>query len=170
MTRRAATLGSAAFFAIAPGIVAGAVPWSLTAWHVRHEYWLPVRIVGAVLVAAGSVALVGAFARFVRDGIGTPAPIAPTQRLVVRGSYRYVRNPMYLAVVATIIGQALLLGQRALLLYAVAVAAATGTFVIGYEEPTLRRQFGEEYDAYLRAVPRWWPRARPWHPEPRPQD
>jgi protein-S-isoprenylcysteine O-methyltransferase Ste14 len=71
---------------------------------------------------------------------------------------------MYLAVVATIIGQALALGQPALLWYAAAVGAATGTFIRWYEEPTLRRQFGAQYETYRRAVPAWWPCLRPWEP------
>src|SRR5262249_44344932 len=83
MSRRAAALGSAAFFALAPGIVAGVVPWLLTHWHTQHEYALSLRLAGAALLAAGSVALASAFVRFVIDGIGTPAPVAPTRNLVV---------------------------------------------------------------------------------------
>jgi protein-S-isoprenylcysteine O-methyltransferase Ste14 len=119
-------------------------------------------VAGGVFIAAGVVVLVQAFVRFVVEGIGTPAPVAPTQRLVVGGLYRYVRNPMYLAVVTTILGQALALAQPVLLGYAVAVGAAMVGFVHGYEEPTLARQFGEQYQAYRRAVPAWWPRRRPW--------
>jgi protein-S-isoprenylcysteine O-methyltransferase Ste14 len=84
--------------------------------------------------------------------------------LVVEGPYRYVRNPMYLAVVAVIAGQALLLGQPGLLGYAAVVGGATAAFAHGYEEPTLSRQFGSEYEAYRRAVPAWWPRRHPWQP------
>jgi protein-S-isoprenylcysteine O-methyltransferase Ste14 len=161
-----AAAGSAAFFVLAPSIVAGLVPWWLTDWQVRQPlpYGAPLRVAGAVLIAAGTSALVHAFVRFVVEGNGTPAPVAPTERLVVGGLYRYVRNAMYLAVVATIIGQALALGQLALLWYAAAVGAATGAFVRWYEEPTLRRQFGAPYEAYRRAVPAWWPRLRPWRP------
>jgi protein-S-isoprenylcysteine O-methyltransferase Ste14 len=96
--------------------------------------------------------------------MGTPAPIAPTRQLVVGGPYRYVRNPMYLAVVAVIVGQALALGQPGLLLYAAVVGATTAAFAHGYEEPTLHRQFGAQYEAYGRAVPAWWPRLHPWQP------
>jgi protein-S-isoprenylcysteine O-methyltransferase Ste14 len=105
-----------------------------------------------------------AFARFVVEGLGTPAPVAPTEQLVVGGLYRYVRNPMYLAVGATIIGQAMILGHAGLLLYALLFGAVVAAFVHLYEEPTLTRQFGAEYDAYKRAVPRWGPRRRPWSP------
>ena len=101
-----------------------------------------------------------AFWRFVVEGPGTPAPVAPTERLVVGGLYRYVRNPMYLAVAATVVGQALLLGRPILLLYAVVFIVAVTAFVHWYEEPTLRRQFGEQYEVYQRAVPAWWPRRR----------
>ena len=107
--------------------------------------------------------------RFVVEGIGTPAPIAPTERLVVGGAYRYVRNPMYLAVAALILGQALLLGQAELLLYAAAFCAVVTLFVHGYEEPVLSRRFGAQYEAYRHAVPAWLPRRTPWEPERQPR-
>jgi protein-S-isoprenylcysteine O-methyltransferase Ste14 len=137
-------------------VVAGLVPSLLTSWE--GDAWLPLQVVGAVLLAAGAGVLLHAFARFVVEGRGTPAPVAPTRRLVVGGLYRYVRNPMYLAVLATIVGQALLFGRLVLVLYAAAVAAAFVVFVQAYEEPTLARQFGADYEAYRRAVPGWWPR------------
>jgi protein-S-isoprenylcysteine O-methyltransferase Ste14 len=121
-----------------------------------------VRGLGALLIAVGVAFLLHAFARFVIEGIGTPAPVAPTERLVVGGVYRYVRNPMYLAVGATIVGQALFFGQPVLLAYAAAFGAVVFGFVRLYEEPTLRSQFGAGYDAYRRAVPGWLPRLRPW--------
>jgi protein-S-isoprenylcysteine O-methyltransferase Ste14 len=168
MRKPTAAAGSAAFFVLAPGVVAGLVPWWLTGWQVRHPQpswaWVPLRVAGGILIAAGVVVLVQAFVRFVAEGAGTPAPVAPTRHLVVGGLYRYVRNPMYLAVVATIVGQALVLAQPALLGYGVAVGAAMVAFVHGYEEPTLSLQFGEQYQAYRRAVPAWWPRRRPWRP------
>lgn len=159
---RRAAAGTAAFFVLAPGVVAGLVPWLLTGWDVEEplSHWAPLRVVGAALLVAGIVVLLHAFGRFVVEGLGTPAPVAPTERLVVGGLYRYVRNPMYLAVEATVIGQALLLGQLSLLVYAAAVGVAFAAFVRWYEEPTLQRQFGEEYDAYRRAVPAWLPRLR----------
>src|SRR6266508_6198285 len=164
-----AAAGTAVFFVLAPGVVAGLLPWWLTGWRVRQPLpwwaWAPLRVAGGVLIAAGVAVLVTAFVRFVAEGAGTPAPAAPTQHLVIGGLYRYVRNPMYLAVVATIVGQALVLGQPALLLYAAAAGAAMAAFVHGYEEPTLRRQFGAQYQAYQRAVPAWWPRRRPWQPD-----
>ncbi len=113
------------------------------------------------MLVAGLLVLVHAFVRFVLEGTGTPAPVAPTERLVVGGLYRYVRNPMYLAVAGIIVGQALVLGQLALLLYAGAFLAVTAMFVRGYEEPTLARRYGAQYERYRRAVPGWWPRRPP---------
>ena len=164
MQKARAAIGSLVFLVLVPGVVAGLIPWWLTRWRVEEPlpYWAPLRVVGLILLAAGVVALLHAFLRFVVEGLGTPAPVAPTERLVVGGLYRYVRNPMYLAVAATIVGQALLLGQPILLLYTVAFGAAVAAFVHWYEEPTLRRQFGEEYETYRRAVPGWWPRRKPW--------
>jgi protein-S-isoprenylcysteine O-methyltransferase Ste14 len=121
-------------------------------------------VLGAVLVIAGVVPLVHAFVQFARAG-GTPAPVAPTPRLVVNGFHRYVRNPMYVAVAVMILGQALLFGQPALLLYGLLVWAATAAFVRSYEEPTPASTFGVEYDSYRAAVPAWIPRLRPWTPE-----
>ena len=154
-------LGSALFLVVAPGVVAGLVPWLLTGWQPGAPR-PPLQVIGALLVVAGAVVLLDAFARFVVEGLGTPAPVAPTHRLVVGGLYRHVRNPMYLAVGATIVGQALLLGRTILLLYAAAFAGVVFAFVRRYEEPTLARQFGAQYKDYCRAVPGWWPRLRPW--------
>jgi len=153
-----AVAGSAAFLVIAPGVVAGLVPWRLTRWRMGAAYPVPVRVVGAMVAAAGAAALLGAFAQFAVEGRGTPAPPVPTEHLVVRGLYRYVRNPMYLAVLAVITGQALLLSRPLLLGYAAVVAAGFVAFVHGYEQPALARRYGAEYEAYRRAVPGWWPR------------
>ena len=163
-----ATAGSAVFLVIAPGAVAGLVPWWLTGWRTGAAYPAPVQIHGAVLAAAGAAALLAAFAQFAIQGRGTPAPPAPTEQLVLRGLYRYVRNPMYLAVLAVITGQALLLGRPVLLEYAAAIAAASITFVYGHEQPTLARRYGAQYEAYQRAVPGWWPRLPPARKTPRP--
>jgi protein-S-isoprenylcysteine O-methyltransferase Ste14 len=164
--RRHAALGSLLFLVVAPGVMAGVVPWLLTGWHSNDPpAWLLVP--GAALGAAGAAALLHAFARFVVEGGGTPAPVAPTERLVVGGLYRYVRNPMYLAVVALIVGQAAVLGQPVLLAYAAVFWAVVAAFVRGYEEPVLAASHGDEYAAYRRAVPAWRPRLSPWTP-PRP--
>jgi protein-S-isoprenylcysteine O-methyltransferase Ste14 len=151
---------------LAPGVAAGLGPWWLTGWRVEEPlpYWVVLRVVGAVLVVAGAGVLAHAFVRFVVEGLGTPAPVAPPEHLVVGGLYRYVRNPMYVAVAATIVGQALLLGQLILVAYGAAFCAAVAAFVRLYEEPTLARSFGAEYEAYRQAVPAWWPRRVPWKP------
>src|SRR5215203_4871551 len=167
MRRSTAAVGSAVFFLLAPGVVVGLIQWLLTGgWQERQPlpYWAPVRVLGAILLVAGLIALVGAFVRFVVEGFGTPAPVAAPERLVVGGVYRYVRNPMYVAVLAAIVGQALLLGRLSLLLYAAAAWLVVAAFVRWYEEPTLTRRFGAHYEAYRRAVPAWWPRLRPWEP------
>jgi protein-S-isoprenylcysteine O-methyltransferase Ste14 len=152
-----AAFGSVLFLFVAPGVMAGLVPWLLTGWDAR-EVWLPVQVAGVVLIVLGAGVLLHAFARFVTEGIGTPAPVAPTEHLVVGGLYRWVRNPMYVAVAATIIGQALLLGRPLLLAYAAGFVAVVYTFVRVYEEPTLRERYGEQFEAYRRSVPGWLPR------------
>lgn len=162
MPRLRAALGSLAFLVLVPGVVAGVVPWALTGWQPRSS-WPALPILGVVLIAGGAGVLVHSFARFVVEGIGTPAPIAPTERLVVGGLYRHVRNPMYLAVASVIVGQALLLARVSLLVYAAIFAITVAAFVRAYEEPTLADRYGEQYDAYRRAVPGWWPRRRPWN-------
>jgi protein-S-isoprenylcysteine O-methyltransferase Ste14 len=161
-----AAAGTTAFLVLVPGAVAGLIPWLLTGWHM-HGAPPSVRILGGALVTAGAAFLIHAFARFVFEGVGTPAPVAPTERLVVGGVYRHVRNPMYLAVGAMIVGQALLLGRWGLLAYAALFFAIVATFVATYEEPTLERQFGADYEAYRRAVPGWLPRLHPWDGERR---
>jgi protein-S-isoprenylcysteine O-methyltransferase Ste14 len=152
------------FLVCAPGVVAGLGPWLLTDWRVRHSggKWLPVRIVGAVMIVLGIGVVLHAFVRFVTEGGGTPAPIAPTDQLVVGGLYRYTRNPMYVAVAAIIVGQALFQAQFGLLLYAAAFLAIVASFVHLYEEPTLQQRYGDQYTAYRRAVPGWWLRRTPW--------
>jgi len=160
MSRLKAALGSALFLVLAPGVVAGLLPWLATRWEPAGAP-APLEALGAVLILAGAGVLLHAFVRFVAEGSGTPAPVAPTARLVVGGLYRYVRNPMYLAVGATIVGQALLLGRPGLLAYAAGFFATVAAFVHWYEEPALRRRFGATYQAYLRDVPGWLPRRRP---------
>jgi protein-S-isoprenylcysteine O-methyltransferase Ste14 len=161
MREKQALTGSAIFFLLAPGVVAGLLPWWITGWRMQSA-WLPLGVLGAVLIVAGTAFLVHSFARFVMEGRGTPAPVAPTEHLVTSGAYRYVRNPMYLAVLAIILGQGLLLGQHMLLVYAAIICAAFVIFVRVYEEPVLARQYGAEYDVYRRAVPGWLPRLTPW--------
>ena len=156
-TARAA-FGSLVFFFVAPAMVAGVIPWLLTGWHAGEPaYPTAVRGLGVLLITAGCLIIVPAFVRFVIEGLGTPAPVAPPERLVVGGLYRHVRNPMYIAVVATIFGQALLLSRPILFAYGVAVFIVFAAFVHWYEEPALTEQFGSEYSAYKATVPGWLP-------------
>jgi protein-S-isoprenylcysteine O-methyltransferase Ste14 len=120
-------------------------------------------IIGGLLIVAGLIPPVHAFVQFVKAG-GTPMPIAPTQRLVVTGFNRYIRNPMYAGLITAIVGQALLFGSWWLLLYAAAFWVITASFVRWYEEPTLVREYGDEYETYRRNVHAWWPRWHPWNP------
>jgi protein-S-isoprenylcysteine O-methyltransferase Ste14 len=164
MQKPSAILGSALFFVVAPFTLAAVVPWWVTGWRF-HPPVLGMgvtRLIGIALIAGGLPGLVDSFRRFAVQGLGTPAPIAPTQRLVVTGPYRHVRNPMYVAVSAIILGEWLLLGENRLLVYGIVFWLACHIFVVAYEEPTLARDFGTEYDAYRTAVPRWIPRLRPW--------
>lgn len=167
MSERGATralLGSLVFFVLAPGTVAGWVPYWLTRWRVEPPFlgFAALRVVGGLLVCAGLASVVESFLRFALVGVGTPAPVAPTRHLVVSGQYRHVRNPMYVAVVVTIVGQAFVFGSVTLLRYAAVVWLAFHAFVRLYEEPTLAAKFGVSYDEYRRHVGRWWPRLRPW--------
>jgi protein-S-isoprenylcysteine O-methyltransferase Ste14 len=157
-------LGTVLFFLLAPGTVAGLVPWRLTGWRLQAPLlgWAGFRVIGAGMMLLGLTVLMEAFVRFVRVGQGTPAPTHPTERLVVSGIYRYVRNPMYLAVLTILIGQGLLFGTTDLLIYAAVVSLGFHTFVTLYEEPTLHGRFGEEYERYCHTVPRWRPRLTPW--------
>jgi protein-S-isoprenylcysteine O-methyltransferase Ste14 len=156
-------LGSFLFFLAAPGTVAGWIPYAITGWRSDPALagLAPIRAIGTTLTVVAGAALVECFARFAIVGRGVPAPVAPTTTLVASGLYRHCRNPMYVAVVSAILGQALVFGSWPLLLYAAAVWLAFHLFVLVYEEPTLARQF-TNYDEYRRHVPRWIPRLRPW--------
>jgi protein-S-isoprenylcysteine O-methyltransferase Ste14 len=164
MQRTSAIIGSALFFVVAPFLLAGVVPWWMTRWQFQPPLFdlFSTRILGVLLILGGVPGLVDSFARFALEGLGTPAPVAPTRHLVVGGLYRYVRNPMYVSVVAGILGQALLFGDWRLLLYGGLFWLVCHAFVLAYEEPTLLKTFGKEYETYRANVPRWLPRSRPW--------
>jgi protein-S-isoprenylcysteine O-methyltransferase Ste14 len=160
--RLIAVLGSALFFAIAPGSILGLGPWWITRWRFESPAWeaLPLRVVGAVLILAGVPILLESFARFALEGLGTPAPVAPPRHLVVTGVYRHVRNPIYVALTSIIVGQALLFGNVVLFGYAAIWFFVFNLAVFVHEEPALRETFGAEYEAYCANVPRWLPRLR----------
>jgi protein-S-isoprenylcysteine O-methyltransferase Ste14 len=123
--------------------------------------WLLLRVLGVILIVAGVPVLVDSFARFALQGVGTPAPVFPTKQLVVTGLYRFVRNPMYVAVVSVILGQGLVLGSIRILEYGALVWLAFHLFVLANEEPTLHATFGPEYEQFCAAVHRWVPRLHP---------
>jgi protein-S-isoprenylcysteine O-methyltransferase Ste14 len=166
MSRLGAAIGTGVFLVWVPGLVAGVGPWLVSGYRLEDGFGdgVALRALGGVLIASGLVVVLSAFTRFVVEGIGTPAPVAPTEKLVVGGLYRHVRNPMYLAVGATIVGQALLFGQPGLLVYAAIFFALVVAFVYGYEQPVLAERFGAAYEEYKRAVPAWLPRLRGWQP------
>ena len=162
--RVGAFIGSFVFFWLAPGIVAGWIPYLLTGWRVQAPLFgvTAGRLLGGSVAAIGLACLIECFARFALKGRGTPAPVAPTEDLVVSGLYRHVRNPMYVSVLALVVGQALIFGSTDLLIYAGVIWLLFHMFVLVYEEPALERQFGQSYAAYRANVPRWWPRLKPW--------
>src|SRR4051812_3103567 len=161
MTRGGAAVGTLVFLVGQPGVMGGLVPYWLTGWDGLGAP-LALRVVGAALLAAGLGVLALTVIRFAVEGLGTPFPAAPTEHLVVGGLYRHVRNPMYVAVIACILGQAAILGRASLLVYAAIFWATVASFVWIYEEPALSTRYGAQYAAYRRAVRGWWPRATPW--------
>ena len=140
MTRRGAAAGSLIFVVAQPGLMGGLVPYWLTGGWESAGSPLVLKLAGAALLAAGLGFLAHTVIRFAVEGLGTPSPVAPTERLVAGGVYRYLRNPMYAAIFWLVVA----------------------SFVRFYEEPTLSRRYGEQYAAYRRAVRGWWPRQTPW--------
>lgn len=161
-----AVIGSIVFLFVAPGIVAGVIPWWISGYRFEPQFLgiEATRWLGVLLLVFGAVLLLETFARFALQGRGTPAPIAPTKTLVVTGSYRFVRNPMYLAVISIVLGQALLFANVWVLAYLAVTWTAVHLFILGYEEPTLSQAYGEQYDRYRDNVRRWIPRLTPWSP------
>ena len=150
--------------ALLPGFFAGYLPWRYFGLRdAASEITLtnPVTLVGVAAVAVGVALLAVCIWEFARSGRGTLSPADPPRTLVVQGLYRYVRNPMYLSVTTIVLGEVILTRSRALLVYWIIWFTAVNLFVIGYEEPTLRRQFGASYDRYTQEVRRWLPRLRP---------
>jgi protein-S-isoprenylcysteine O-methyltransferase Ste14 len=164
-SRVLAVFGTAVFLVLAPGTFDVLVPWWISHWRVHTPFpgFIALQIISVLLIAAGAVVVLDSFARFALQGIGTPAPVLPPQHLVVTGFYRYVRNPMYVAVVSIALDQALFFGNTSLLLYSAGAWLVTHTFVLLYEEPKLRKTFGAEYTTYCVHVPRWIPRLTPWN-------
>jgi protein-S-isoprenylcysteine O-methyltransferase Ste14 len=150
---------SLAWTLLIPGLFAGYVPWRYFGLRDVHlDLQSPVHLFALLCIGLGVVLLGACIWEFARSGRGTLAPVDPPRELVVRGLYRYVRNPMYLSVTLIVLGEFLLTWSRPLLIYWVIWFTAANLFVIGYEEPTLRRRFGVAYDRYREEVGRWLPR------------
>jgi protein-S-isoprenylcysteine O-methyltransferase Ste14 len=150
----------AAAVLLLPGVVTVAVP-ALIVWRTGGSIdWLG--LIGVPLIALGLLLVVSTIRLFATIGRGTLAPWDPTTRLVVRGPYRYVRNPMISGVLFILLGEAALFGSPALLLWFGLALAVNAVYMPLFEEPGLERRFGEEYERYRAHVPRWIPRVRPW--------
>jgi protein-S-isoprenylcysteine O-methyltransferase Ste14 len=142
-----------------PGFFAGFVPWRYFGLNqVRVDWSSPRHLAGMLFVGLGAALLGACIIEFARSGRGTLSPVDPPRHLVVRGLYRYVRNPMYLSVTTIVLGELLLTRSQALAVYLAIWFLCVNVFVMGYEEPTLRDQFGDSYDEYTRRVSRWVPR------------
>lgn len=142
-----------------PGFFAGFLPWTyFGVSEVDLDWSSPAHIAGLVLIASGAALLIACIVDFARKGRGTLSPVDPPKELVVQGLYRYVRNPMYLSVLTIVAGEIILTRSGPLLVYWLIFFLCANLFVRGYEEPYLRRQFGDPYDRYSRSVGRWLPR------------
>jgi protein-S-isoprenylcysteine O-methyltransferase Ste14 len=156
-SRLRAIAGSAGFVLVGgPTLVAGLVPWLLTRWEADDQP-AGLKVLGVLVMIVGGALVLETTARFAFQGRGTPAPWAPPERFVERGSYRFVRSPMYLGVLLLVVGQGLLLGREVLYLWAAGAWVMFTAFLVLYEEPQLRRRFGDDYDDYRRRVRRWLP-------------
>ena len=142
-----------------PGTTTLLVPWLIVSRAGAAPFgdWGAVQSLALVPIALGVAILVRCIWEFAARGRGTLAPVDPPKHLVVSGLYRYVRNPMYVGAVTLILGEALLFRSVALLEYAALFFVFVNVFVLFYEEPILRRRFGESYERYRRAVSRWLP-------------
>jgi len=141
------------------GLVLIFVPASLLSWSgaVRPEAIEVQQVLGMVICVTGAAGALWCVFVFATVGKGTPAPFDPPRRLVIQGPYRFVRNPMYIGAGLALAGAALFYGSLQLLAYSVGFFLITRLFVVLYKEPTLRRTFGGEYEAFCGTVRRWWP-------------
>ena len=154
-------LRSIFFTFLQPGTVAILIPyWLVSSRDGAVAADNPLRYLGLPLIVIGAAGLLWCVWEFFSKGRGTISPVDPPKNLVVRGLYRYVRNPMYVSVVIALLGEAIFFMSWPVLIWAVVFIVMASLFVIFYEEPTLRRQFGESYESYTQAVGRWIPRFR----------
>ncbi|MGC2191111.1 MAG: isoprenylcysteine carboxylmethyltransferase family protein [Candidatus Dormiibacterota bacterium] len=155
-----AGIGTALAFPFGPGLIPLLIPWMITHWQAGAPYPLAVRTAGLVLIVAGGILTVATFARFVTEGRGTPFPTDPptSRKVMVGGPYRYVRNPMYVGFILAIVGQAFWLSRPVLFIYTLALLVFLVAFVHFWEERTMAKRYGAEYESYCKEVPGWWPR------------
>jgi protein-S-isoprenylcysteine O-methyltransferase Ste14 len=152
-------LNTILFTIFVPGTVIVYVPYRLLGGFGRPPGG-PLAWIGATCVVLGAAVYFRCAWEFAVHGLGTPAPIAPTKYLVTTALHRYIRNPMYVGVLLVVLGEATLYRSLLVLEYAAFFFVAVNLFIVFYEEPTLRRQFGESYEEYKRTVPRWIPKLR----------
>ena len=146
-----------------PGLFAGYIPWRYFGLRsVALDLHQPLHWIGLLSIGLGAVFLALCILEFARSGGGTLSPVDPPRNLVIRGPYRYVRNPVYLSVTLIVLGEVLLTRSRGLFIFWVLWFAGVNLFVLGYEEPSLRDRFGAAYARYTETVGRWLPRLRPW--------
>ena len=153
-------LRSIFFTLLIPGTVSVVIPYFIACRGRAAQFsqWTPWRYAGLLPLGAGAVIVLWCIWDFAVIGRGTLAPIDPPTQLVVRGPYRYVRNPMYVGAVLVLLGEAALFVSIALLIYGAIFFVVAHCFAVMYEEPTLHRQFGASYDTYRNCVRRWIPR------------
>jgi protein-S-isoprenylcysteine O-methyltransferase Ste14 len=166
LPRWAAAIGTAVFALIVQGGGVVLLPYAFTRWQPGSPPWpVVIPVMGVVVIAVGGIVVAWAFAQFAAEGAGVPIPGEPnSRRLTVGGPYRYVRNPLYVASVVAITGQALLLSRPVLLVYAAAFLAIAFFLVAWIEDPALARRFGQHFEDYRNQVPGWWPRLPPRTP------
>jgi protein-S-isoprenylcysteine O-methyltransferase Ste14 len=162
ISKAAAVVGTALSFPFGPGIVIVLFPWLITHWQEGAPDPLAVRVVGIVLISVSGILTVATFVRFSTEGVGVPFPTDPpsSRKVMVGGPYRYVRNPMYVSYVLALVGLTLLLSRPVLLVYTAGLLIFMVLFVRLWEERTMAKRFGAEYEAYRKQVPAWWPRLR----------
>ena len=164
--RRTTAAAVSVAWGVALGVTfGGLLPYLLGDWHFHQPLpdWAIAQAAGGLFIGAGLVPIVASFVEFTKAN-GTPVPVASPPRLVVSGFYRYVRNPIYVGFLVMLLGEALLFGSLGLLKYAAVAWCIGAAAVHWYEEPTLARKFGAEYQDYRRAVRAWIPRLHPWTP------
>jgi len=160
------------FLVVIPGMMVAGFPYLVLLTRGEPPRWPSLAamgwgVSGLLLVAGGALAFLACVVDFARKGRGTPFPLDPPTALVVTGLYRWVRNPMYVAVLNVVLGEAAVFRSGELIAYWLSVLAGFHLFVVLYEEPALRKRFGDEYETYCRHVPRWllrWPEVRQAEP------